>query len=376
MVRIGKNGAVTPVRSNRAFAEIDLAALRSNVRTLKSMIGGAQFMAVVKADAYGHGAVECARAAREAGADWLGVCFVDEGLELREAGVDGPILAWLLSASDDLAAAIAADIDLSVASVAEFELVRAAFAAAGKPMKVHIELDTGLARAGAAPYEWEQLFTLARDVRVVSMWSHLANADTPTSPVYDSQRAEFERALALAASLGWQPEMRHLANSAATLSRSEFHYDLVRVGMATYGVSPMADDAAHFALEPVMTVRAEVAQTRDVPAGTGVSYGHRYVTEHATRLALLPLGYADGLPRAGTNKAPVELAGQRFTASGTICMDQFLIDVGDTDVHVGDQAVIFGKGGPTAREWAAACGTIGYEITTRIGARLAKRFIG
>ena len=376
MVRIGKNGAVTPVRSNRAFAEIDLAALRSNVRTLKSMIGGAQFMAVVKADAYGHGAVECARAAREAGADWLGVCFVDEGLELREAGVDGPILAWLLSASDDLAAAIAADIDLSVASVAEFELVRAAFAAAGKPMKVHIELDTGLARAGAAPYEWEQLFTLAREVRVVSMWSHLANADTPTSPVYDSQRAEFERALALAASLGWQPEMRHLANSAATLSRSEFHYDLVRVGMATYGVSPMADDAAHFALEPVMTVRAEVAQTRDVPAGTGVSYGHRYVTEHATRLALLPLGYADGLPRAGTNKAPVELAGQRFTASGTICMDQFLIDVGDTDVHVGDQAVIFGKGGPTAREWAAACGTIGYEITTRIGARLAKRFIG
>ena len=375
-MRIGKNGAVTPVRSNRAFAEIDLAALRSNVRTLKSMIGGAQFMAVVKADAYGHGAVECARAAREAGADWLGVCFVDEGLELREAGVDGPILAWLLSASDDLAAAIAADIDLSVASVAEFELVRAAFAAAGKPMKVHIELDTGLARAGAAPYEWEQLFTLAREVRVVSMWSHLANADTPTSPVYDSQRAEFERALALAASLGWQPEMRHLANSAATLSRSEFHYDLVRVGMATYGVSPMADDAAPFGLEPVMTVRAEVAQTRDVPAGTGVSYGHRYVTEHATRLALLPLGYADGLPRAGTNKAPVELAGQRFTASGTICMDQFLIDVGDTDVHVGDQAVIFGKGGPTAREWAAACGTIGYEITTRIGARLAKRFIG
>ena len=375
-MRIGKNGAVTPVRSNRAFAEIDLAALRSNVRTLKSMIGGAQFMAVVKADAYGHGAVECARAAREAGADWLGVCFVDEGLELREAGVDGPILAWLLSASDDLAAAIAADIDLSVASVAEFELVRAAFAAAGKPMKVHIELDTGLARAGAAPYEWEQLFTLAREVRVVSMWSHLANADTPTSPVYDSQRAEFERALALAASLGWQPEMRHLANSAATLSRSEFHYDLVRVGMATYGVSPMADDAAHFALEPVMTVRAEVAQTRDVPAGTGVSYGHRYVTERATRLALLPLGYADGLPRAGTNKAPVDLAGQRFTASGTICMDQFLIDVGDTDVHVGDQAVIFGKGGPTAREWAAACGTIGYEITTRIGARLAKRFIG
>jgi alanine racemase len=376
VVRIGKNGAVTPVRSNRAYAEIDLAALRSNVRTLKSSINGAKFMAVVKADAYGHGAVECARAAREAGADWLGVCFVDEGLELRNAGIDGPILAWLLSASDDLAAAIAADIDLSVASIAEFQLVQAAFAAAGKPMKVHIELDTGLARAGAAPYEWEQLFTLARDVRVVSMWSHLANADTPTSPVYDSQRAEFERALALAASLGWQPEMRHLANSAATLSRTEFHYDMVRVGMATYGVSPMADDAAQFALEPVMTVRAEVAQTRDVPAGTGVSYGHRYVTERATRLALLPLGYADGLPRAGTNKAPVELGGQRFTASGTICMDQFLIDVGDAEVHVGDQAVIFGKGGPTARDWANACGTIGYEITTRIGTRLAKRFVG
>lgn len=375
MVRIGQNGPVAVVKSNRAFADIDLRAFASNIRALKDMIGDAKFMAVVKADAYGHGAVECARAARDAGADWLGVCFVDEGHELRRAGIEGPILAWLLSESDDLQAAIEADIDLSVASVAEFKRVQAAFETLGRPMHVHIELDTGLARAGAAPYEWEELFTLARDVRVVSMWSHLANADTPLSPVYDAQRAEFERALALAESVGMRPEIRHMANSAATLSRPEFHYDMVRVGMAMYGVSPMADDDFPFTLSPVMTVRAEVAQVRDVPAGTGVSYGHRYVTERDTRLALLPLGYADGLPRAGTNKAPVQLQGQRYTASGTICMDQFVIDVGNGNVQVGDSAVLFGAGGPSARDWAAACGTIGYEITTRIGARLAKRFI-
>ena len=262
MVIFGKNGAVAVVNSNRAYAEIDLRALSSNVRALKRMIGDAKFMAVVKADAYGHGAVECARAARDAGADWLGVCFIDEALELRRAGIDGPILAWLLSEDDDFVAAIESDIDLSVTSVAEFKRVEAAFAAVGKPMRVHIELDTGLARAGAAPYEWEELFTLASAVRVVSMWSHMANADTPLSPVYDSQRAEFERALELAASVGMAPDLRHMANSAATLARQEFHYDMVRVGMAMYGVSPMAEDNFPFTLSPVMTLRAAVTKVR------------------------------------------------------------------------------------------------------------------
>ena len=375
MVIFGKNGAVAVVNSNRAYAEIDLRALSSNVRALKRMIGDAKFMAVVKADAYGHGAVECARAARDAGADWLGVCFIDEALELRRAGIDGPILAWLLSEDDDFVAAIESDIDLSVTSVAEFKRVEAAFAAVGKPMRVHIELDTGLARAGAAPYEWEELFTLASAVRVVSMWSHMANADTPLSPVYDSQRAEFERALELAASVGMAPDLRHMANSAATLARQEFHYDMVRVGMAMYGVSPMAEDNFPFTLSPVMTLRAAVTKVRTVPAGAGVSYGHRYVTDRETQLALLPLGYADGLPRAGTNKAPVQLNGARYTASGTICMDQFLIDVGSANVREGDIATIFGAGGPSAREWGDACGTIGYEMTTRLGSRVVKRFI-
>ena len=372
----GKNGAVAVVNSNRAYAEIDLRALASNVRALKRMIGDAKFMAVVKADAYGHGAVECARAARDAGADWLGVCFIDEALELRRAGIDGPILAWLLSEDDDFVAAIESDIDLSVTSVAEFKRVEAAFAAVGKPMRVHIELDTGLARAGAAPYEWEELFTLASAGRVVSMWSHMANADTPLSPVYDSQRAEFERALELAASVGMAPDLRHMANSAATLARQEFHYDMVRVGMAMYGVSPMAEDNFPFTLSPVMTLRAAVTKVRTVPAGAGVSYGHRYVTDRETQLALLPLGYADGLPRAGTNKAPVQLNGARYTASGTICMDQFLIDVGSANVREGDIATIFGAGGPSAREWGDACGTIGYEIVCGISKRVRRVYLG
>lgn len=360
----------------RACAEIDLDAYAANVRTLKALVAPAALMCVVKADAYGHGAIEIARAARAAGADWLGVAFVDEALALRTVGDSGPLLAWLLDEHDDLDAAVAADIDLSVATAAQLQRVIAAYRALGRRPRVHIELDTGLSRGGAAPDTWLALFTQAAHVDVVSVWSHLACADEPGHPSIDAQRAEFERGLLVAASKGVVPTFRHIANSAATLTRSDLHYDLVRVGMASYGVSPMNDNAEQFGLQRVMTVKASVAHVREVPAGAGVSYGHRYVTQGPTRLALLPLGYADGLPRAGTNCGPVQLAGRAFTASGTVCMDQFVVDVGDLDVQVGDTAVVFGQGGASAEEWARACGTIGYEMTTRIGSRLAKRFVG
>ena len=358
------------VRSQRAVAAVDLDAYAHNIASLKMRIGNAQLMAVVKADAYGHNAIACAFAARRAGADWLGVAFVDEALALREAGDRGPLLAWLLSEGDDLVAAVQADIDISVVSIEQLEALVSAYPAGERP-RVHIEVDTGLSRGGAAEDSWLALFTAAAKYDVVSIWSHLACADDPEHPANAAQHAQFLRALAVAEECGVTPRLRHLANSAATLTRPDFHFDLVRVGMASYGVSPMDDDATAYDLRPVMTVRANVAHVREVPAGAGVSYGHRYVTVRPTRLALVPLGYADGLPRAGTNKAEVSVAGQRFTVSGTICMDQFVVDVGDLDVQVGDEVIVFGANGPTASEWAQACGTIGYEMTTRIGSRLA-----
>jgi len=367
---------ITAVGPARACAEIDLSAYAANVRSLKARIGGAGLMCVVKADAYGHGAIEIARTARRAGADWLGVAFVDEAIELRDEGIDGPLLAWLLNEHDDLVAAIENDIDLSVSSLEQLQWVRAAAEEAGMPLRVHIELDTGLSRAGAAPESWSALFAAVRGIEVVSIWTHLACADEPGHPSIDAQKAEYERALAMAAEHGVVPRMRHMANSAAALTRSDLHYDLVRVGMASYGVSPMNDNAEQFGLQRVMTVKAEVALVREVPAGTGVSYGHRYVTGQPTRLALLPLGYADGLPRAGANSAEVSIGARRFRAAGSICMDQFVIDVEDLDVVAGDTAIVFGQDGPSAEEWATACGTIGYEMTTRMGSRLARRFVG
>lgn len=371
------NDPVTrPVGPARAVAEIDLWAYASNVRTLKRRIGQAQLLCVVKADAYGHGAEQCAATARAAGADWLGVAFVDEALALRAAGDRGPLLAWILNEHDDLAGAIARDVDLSVSSARELEAVLDAYRAAEVAPRVHVELDTGLSRGGVAPEEWRSVFASLRGVDVVSIWSHLACADEPEHPANDAQRDAFERGLAIAREEGVTPRLRHLANSAATLTRADLHYDLVRVGMASYGVSPMNDNAEQFGLERVMTVRARVAQVRDVAAGAGVSYGHRYVTERPTRLALIPLGYADGVPRAASNRAPLAIAGSRRSIAGTVCMDQFVVDVEDIPVEVGDEVVLFGTGGPSAEEWADCCGTVGYEMTTRVGARLARRFHG
>ncbi len=360
----------------RAVADIDLWAYAANVRALKRRIGSAQLLCVVKADAYGHGAEQCAATARAAGADWLGVAFVDEALALRAAGDRGPLLAWILNEHDDLAGAIARDVDLSVSSLRELEAVLDAYRAAEVMPKVHVELDTGLSRGGVAPEDWPAMFAALRGIEVISVWSHLACADEPAHPANDRQRDAFERGLAVAAEHGVTPRLRHLANSAATLTRADLHYDLVRVGMASYGVSPMNDNAEQFGLERVMTVRARVAQVREVPAGTGVSYGHRHVTERSARLVLIPLGYADGVPRAASNIAPMVVAGMPSRIAGTVCMDQFVVDVGDSAVEVGDEAVLFGAGGPSAEEWARVCGTVGYEMTTRMGARLARRFHG
>jgi alanine racemase len=218
-------------------------------------------------------------------------------------------------------------------------------------------------------------------IEVVGVWSHLAYADAPGHPTIARQQAAYAEALDVATRAGLRPAVRHLANSAATLALPETHYDLVRPGVAVYGLSPGADvgSAADLGLRPAMTLRARIALVKDVPSGQGVSYGHRYTTSGDTRLALVPLGYADGVPRNATNLGPVQIRGRRFTVSGTVCMDQFVVDVGDLVVEAGDDVVLFGdgrNGEPTADEWAAVTGTINYEIVTRVGARVPRVHVG
>jgi len=368
-------------------AEVDLDAIRDNVAELRRRAGSAAVMAVVKADGYGHGMVPSARAAVEAGAGWLGVAFIDEALALRAAGIEVPILAWLVDQQADVAAAIAADVDLSVSAGWTLDLIADAAAAAGRVARVHAKADTGLARGGATSADWPALVDAVSkrqaegQVDVVGIWSHLAHADAPGHPTIDRQRALFVEAVEIAATAGLRPQVRHLANSAATLVLPQTHFDLVRPGIAVYGLSPgpQVGVSADLGLRPAMRLRTSVALVKSVGAGQGVSYGHRYSTPSSTTLALVPVGYADGIPRQATNIGPVQINGRRYVVSGTVCMDQFVVDVGDDAVAIGDDVVLFGPGDngePTADDWAAVIGTINYEIVTRIGARVPRSYLG
>jgi alanine racemase len=365
-------------------AVVDLAAIRANVAHLKSGTA-AEVMAVVKADGYGHGLVPSARAVLAGGASWLGVARLDEALDLRAAGIDARVLAWLWlpSETEALARAVAAGVDVGVSSEWALAAVQAAVRSAGSPARIHLKIDTGLARNGATAAEWPDLVVAAAkaaasgDVYVAGAWSHLVWADEPGHPTTATQIANFRDALDIAERAGVRPDVRHLANSAATVSLPEAHFDLVRPGVAVYGLSPIPQ-LGDLGLVPAMTLRAEIALAKDVGPDAGVSYGHTYRTTAATRLALVPLGYGDGIPRAATNVGPVQINGARFTVSGRVCMDQFVVDVGDLAVSAGDQAVLFGSGRdgePTAQDWAAAVDTIHYEIVTRIGARVPRSYL-
>ncbi|WP_253770941.1 alanine racemase [Goodfellowiella coeruleoviolacea] len=352
----------------RAEALIDLGAVAHNVTSLAGLAGqsGAATMVVVKADGYGHGAVEVASTALAAGATWLGSCSLDEALTLRAAGLTAPTLSWLDLPGTDYAAGIAADVDLSVASLDTLAEVRAAAKQAGRPARVHLKIDTGLSRNGCPPDQWARLVDAAArtpEVRVVAIWSHLACADEPGHPSIDAQAERFVEAYRVARAAGLRP-LRHLANSAATLTRPDLHFDLVRPGIAVYGLNPTPQPAD---LRPAMTFRSSVAFTKRVPAGEGVSYGHTWTTRRDTTLALVPVGYADGVPRSLSGRMQVWLGGRRRLVAGRVCMDQIVVDCGDDPVSPGDEVILFGpgdQGEPTAREWADLIGTIDYEIVT------------
>jgi alanine racemase len=364
----------------RTEAVIDLAAITANVAAMKSGTS-AEVMAVVKADGYGHGLLPSARAALAGGASWLGTAIVGEAVALREAGIDVPLLSWLWSPGEGetIRRALRADVDLSVSGQWQLDAVLGAVREIGKPARVHLKIDTGLSRNGTYVADWPDLVTAAAkaqaagELEVVGVWSHFAYADEPGHPTIAKQITAFRDALEVAARAGVEPQLRHLANSAATLSLPEAHFDLVRPGIAVYGLSPIAGNG--YGLMPAMTLRAEAALVKRVRAGEGVSYGHEYTTTRDTTLVLVPLGYADGVPRHASNAGPVWVNGRRFTVAGRVCMDQVVVDVGDLEVAAGDRVVLFGSGRngePTAQDWADVVGTIHYEIVTRIGPRVER----
>ncbi|TDT85632.1 MULTISPECIES: alanine racemase [unclassified Arthrobacter] len=380
------SAASGPDPRHERSAVIDLDAIRHNVRRLADAASPAKVMAVVKADAYGHGAVPVARAALQSGAAWLGVAHISEALALRAAGIDAPLLAWLHTTDSNFGAAVAAGVDIGCSGW-ELERIVAAAREQERPARVHLKVDTGLGRNGATPEAWDRLVGEAVEyqdqglLRVVGIFSHLAVADEPDRPETDDQLAAFREALAIAEDAGVDPEVRHLANTPATLSRPDTHFDLVRVGLGIYGLSPFeGQTSAELGLRPAMTLRTLVSQCKGVPAGQGVSYGLHYRTREASTLALIPLGYADGVPRVATG-GPVRVAGKTYPVVGRIAMDQMVIDLGpearDSGL-LGAEAVLFGTGadgGPTADDWAQAAGTINYEVVTRISPRVPRRFI-
>ena len=382
----------------RAEAVVDLDAVEHNVRTLLSVARSAdpavELMAVVKADGYGHGGLEVARAARRAGAAALGLATPDEAAALVgaastggvEASADRPVVAWLWLPDQDIRPAISAGVQLVVSSTEHLSalLPVAATAPGGRP-DIHLKIDSGLGRGGATPADFPGLAAAAAaaqaagQVRVVGLMSHLACADVPGDPSVLQQLAVFSAGEAVTRAAGLTVRWRHLANTPGTLAWPTTRLNLVRCGIGVYGISPF--DRPHPGaadLRPAMTLRARVALTKRVPAGAGVSYGLTYRTARETTLALVPLGYADGIPRTAGPTAAVWLGGRRRSIAGRIAMDQFVVDCGDDVVGVGDEVVIFGGGSgpPTAADWAAACGTIGYEIVTRIGPRVPRRYVG
>jgi alanine racemase len=363
-------------------ALVDLGAVTGNVAALCELVRGSQVMAVVKADGYGHGMVPAARAALAGGAAWLGTADLAEAVALRQAGITAPVAC--LMAFGDPGEAVRHGVDVTAASVAFVATVEDAAVRAGVRARLHLEADTGLSRGGATPAGWPAVVEAALaaqargSVQVTGLWSHFACADIPGHPSIDAQLAVFAAAVELAEKAGVTPEVRHIANTAAALTRPESRLDLVRIGGACYGLSTLPGGAPSW-LRPAMTLRARLALVKRVPAGTGVSYGHRYVTARETTLAVVPLGYADGVPRAAAGLPLVSARGRRWPIAGTVCMDQFVVDFGDEPVAAGDEVVLFGPGDdgePTAQEWGEALGTISYDLATGIGARVPRTHTG
>lgn len=366
-----------------ADAVVDLGAIAHNVRVLRDHAGSAQVMAVVKADGYGHGATRVARTALEAGAAELGVATVDEALALRADGITAPVLAWLHPPGLDFGPALLAGVEIAVSSVRQVDEVLDAVHRTGRTATVTVKVDTGLNRNGVAPGDYPALLAALRQavaedaIRPRALMSHLVFADQPANPTNDVQAQRFRDALAGARDAGLRFEIAHLANSSATMSRPDLAFDLVRPGIAVYGLSPVPE-RGDLGLIPAMTVKCTVALVKSIRAGESVSYGHTWTAPRDTTLALLPIGYADGVFRSLGGRLQVLINGVRRPGVGRVCMDQFVVDLGpESDVVEGDEATLFGPGTagePTAQDWADLLGTIHYEVVTSPRGRITRSY--
>ncbi|MFZ0833235.1 MAG: alanine racemase [Mycobacterium sp.] len=355
-------------------AVVDLDAIAHNTRVLREHSGPADVMAVVKADGYGHGATRVSRAALAAGATELGVATIDEALALRADGITAPILAWLHNPGADFAPALAADVQIAVSSVRQLSELVDAVRRTGVTATLTVKIDTGLNRNGVSAADYPAMLeALLRaqaeeTVRVRGLMSHLAHADEPEHLTNDLQAQRFSDMLAQARAVGVRYEVAHLSNSPAVMARPDLAFDMVRPGIAVYGLSPIPE-RGQMGLIPAMTLRCPVALLKSLSAGEGVSYGHIWIAGRDTTVALLPIGYADGICRALSGRFEVLINGRRRLSVGTVCMDQFMVDLGpgETGIREGDTAILFGPGTdgePTAQEWADLLGTIHYEVVT------------
>jgi alanine racemase len=379
--------AVTPISLTPgvlAEAVVDLGAIEHNVRVLREHAGPAQLMAVVKADGYGHGATQVARAALAAGAAELGVATVDEALALRADGITAPVLAWLHPPGIDFGPALLADVEIAVSSVRQLDELMDAVRRTGRTAMVTVKVDTGLNRNGLAPAQYPSMLTALRQavaedaIRLRGLMSHMVYADQPDNSTNDVQAQRFSEMLAQARDQGVRFEVAHLSNSSATMSRPDLAFDMVRPGIAVYGLSPVPD-LGDMGLIPAMTVKCAVALVKSIRAGEGVSYGHTWIAERDTTIALMPIGYADGVFRSLGGRLDVLINGRRRPGVGRICMDQFLVDLGpgQIDVAEGDEAILFGpgsRGEPTAQDWADLLDTIHYEVVTSPRGRITRTY--
>jgi alanine racemase len=375
-----------PTTTAAAKAVVDLDAIEHNVRLLRERAGSAGVMAVVKADGYGHGASRVGEAAIAAGASELGVATLEEALALRRDGVTAPVLCWLHAPGTDFAPALQADVQLGVSSTRQLAEVVDAVGRTGRSATVTVKVDSGLRRNGVGAAEYPELLAALRraasdeTIRLRGLMSHLACGDDPTSPVNDQQAQRFTEMRAQAHEAGVEFEVAHLCNSPAAMTRPDLAFDMVRPGIAVYGQTPIPANG-DMGLRPAMTLKAPVTLVRSLKAGDGVSYGHTWIAETDTTVALIPLGYADGVFRGLSNRISVLINGRRRPNVGRICMDQFVVDLGPgpVDVREGDDAILFGPGDGgelTALDWAELLGTINYEVVTSPRGRVERLYVG
>jgi alanine racemase len=368
---------------SRASAEINLSAITQNFKSIKSRTN-ADVLAVVKADAYGHGLIPVSKALEEAGADWFGTALLEEAINLRKSGILKPIISWLTPLGEDFKSAIGLDIDLGIPSIDLLDEVIKAASLTGKTARIHLEIDTGMSRGGVLS-EWDQLIKSVlvgvnlKQLKVIGIWSHFARADEPDELMNQEQLSLFEEKVNQAKAAGIDAQFIHIANSAALFTNKSTHKNIIRSGIALFGLSPdikTIGDSSSLGLKPAMKLKAKLNLVKEVKAGSSVGYGGTAVLKSDTKLGVVALGYADGIPRSTNNLAGVFVDKKRAPIIGRVSMDQFVVDLGITSTaKTGDEVIVFGDGSNgeyTVDEWAKAANTINYEIITRIGPRVPR----